>query len=168
MKKQTAKRWPVAIGLSIFAIFLACVATVMLALENPVEMSDLGMQGYHEYDANANKIIAAKIEFDKNYDIKYISEKLDQNSAVIAYRITDKAGNPVNDASVNIMITRPYDHSSDMPLESPKISDGVYTFESIVLPEPGRWNIMANVQIKDKQRYYSIKADTRYSEFFEY
>jgi len=168
MKKQTAKRWPMAIGLAIFAVFLACVATVIFALENPVEMSDIGMQGYHEYDANANNIIAAKIEFDKNYNIEYASEKLLQKSAVIIYEVTDKSGNPVNDAEINIMVTRPYDHSFDIPMDNPKINNGKYTFSSVELPKPGRWNIMANVRIKDKQRYYSIKADTRYAEVFEY
>ncbi len=167
-KKQTAKRWPILIGLSIFAIFLASVATVMVALEHPVEMSDHSMQDYHHYDANANHFIHAKIEFNKRYDIAYVSENLDLNSAVVMYKVTDKDGRSIDNARINIVMTRPSDNHTDIILENPTVNDGVYTFEKVTLPKEGRWNIMAKVAVGDMQRYYNLKADTRYSNVFEY
>ena len=166
-QKQKGRIWPIAISLSIFGIFLASVATVLIALENPVEMSDLGMQEYHKYDTNVNEIIEAKIAFDKKYSIEYLGQ-LKQGDAMVSYRVTDKAGNAINDAKINIMITRPNDHATDIPLDKVSVDNGVYTFESIALPKPGRWDIMANVVIGDKQRYYNLKADTRQTNAFEY
>ncbi len=166
-KKQTAKRWPILISLSIFVIFLAAIATVIVALKNPVEMSDLGMQEYHKYDMNVNKIIASRVAFNRKYEIEYLG-KLDQANAIVAYKITDKAGQVVNDAKINIMITRPNDHATDIPLEGATIDKGIYTFKSVSLPKPGRWDIMANVVIADNQRYYNLKADTRQANVFEY
>ena len=46
-------------------------------------------------------------------------------------------------------------------LSKPVSENGVYTFEAIDLPKPGRWDIMAKVTIGEYQRYYNLKADTR-------
>ena len=166
-KKQTAKRWPILISLSIFTIFLAAITTVIVALKNPVEMSDRGMQDYHHYDMNANEIIASRIAFNKKYIIEYLG-KLHQDNAIVSYKVTDKTGSAVNDAKINIMITRPNDHATDIPLEGTTVENGIYTFSGIHLPKPGRWDIMANIVIGDNQRYYNLKADTRYANAFEY
>jgi len=166
-KKQTAKRWPILISLSIFTIFLASIATVIVALKNPVEMSDRGMQDYHDYDMNVNEIIAARIAFNKKYTIEYLG-KLDQSNAVVAYKVTTKDGSAVNDAKINIMVTRPNDHATDIPLEDASVANGVYTFNSISLPKAGRWDILANFVIGNDQRYHNLKADTRYANAFEY
>jgi nitrogen fixation protein FixH len=168
MNKNAGKKWPIIIVGSIFGIVLGSVATIVVAMDNPVEMSDLGMQGYHEYDANANEIIAAKIKFEQSYNVTYGGEQLDASGAVVSYKVTDKSGNPVNDAKINVMMTRPDSHADDIALENPSVEEGVYTFRSVALPKEGRWDIMANVVVGDKQRYYNLKADTRYPNVFEY
>lgn len=166
--EQKGRIWPYAIVLSILFIVGASVATVVVAVNNPVEMSDIDMQGYHHYDANANDIIAAKIAFDKKYSIDYVSEELSQENAVIVYRVSDKEGNSISDAKINIVVTRPDNRKSDIVMDAPKVEDGRYVFEVGKLPLPGRWNIMAHAVIGEHERYYSLKADTRYSNVFEY
>jgi nitrogen fixation protein FixH len=168
MNKNPGKKWPIIILGSIFGIVFASVATVVVALDNPVEMSDLGMQGYHEYDTNINEIIASKIKFDQSYNVTYNGKQLAASGTVLSYKVTDKSGNPVNDAKINVMLTRPNSHAHDIALESPSVEQGVYTFESVNLPKEGRWDIMANVVVSDKQRYYNLKADTRHPNVFEY
>jgi len=167
-KQNKALIWPYAIVASILLIVVASAATVMVALENPVQMSDQNMQDYHEYDFNVNQHIMDRIIFDKHYNITYFSEKLEQDNAVVAYKVTDKEGNAVNEAKINIMITRPDDHDTDIPLDNPKMQNGIYTFESVKLPKPGRWNLIAHVVIGEHERYYNLKADTRYPNTFEY
>lgn len=167
-KKSEGRIWPYAIVLSILFIIAASVMTVVIAVENPVEMSDSNMQDYHHYDANANTFIEAKIAFDKKYIISYVSEKLEKEQAVVAYKVTDKAGNEVNSAKINIVLTRPDNCDSDIELNVASVKDGVYTFEVGALPLEGRWNIMANVVVGDNQRYYNLKADTRYPNAFEF
>lgn len=167
-KQPSGKIWPYAIVISILLIVAASVATVMVALEHPVEMSDSNMQDYHHYDKNANEFMAAKIAFNKNYTITYASEKLDLNNAVAIYKVTDSSGAVVNDAKLNIILTRPDNRNSDIVLDSPSVENGLYTFTAGKLPLEGRWNIMAHVVVGDNERYYNLKADTRQAKAFEF
>jgi nitrogen fixation protein FixH len=167
-EKSNGRVWPYAIVLSILFIAGASIATVVIAVNNPVEMSDLDMQGYHHYDANANDIIGAKIAFDKKYTVDYVSKELNQDNAVIAYKVSHKDGKGINDAKINIMVTRPDNHKSDIAFDNAKIDNGVYTFEVGKLPLAGRWDIMAHVVVGENEKYFSLKADTRHPNVFEY
>lgn len=166
--QDKALRWPVLIGLSIIFIFFAAIATVIVAIKNPVQDSDLFMRNYHETNADINDIITKKISFDKKYTISYVTEQFKSDNATLVYKITDKEGNAVNNAEFEVIVTRPNIHDYDMTLESPKVSDGVYRFKRVTLPKEGRWDIMAKVSIADDMRFYNLKADTRYPTTFEY
>lgn len=168
MKSNSGKIWPYIIGLSIVGIFGACVATVIVASSSPVQGSDLYMRSYHDADANVNELINAQIEFDKKYTIEYKTEKLSMAEAVIAYRITDKLGQAIDNANLEVVVTRPDVHKYDQKLINPTFRDGLYTFSPISLEKEGRWDIMAKVSIGEDSRYYNVKADTRAKEAFEY
>jgi len=167
-KKSDGRIWPYAIVVSILLIVVAAGATIYVALQHPVEMSDSNMQEYHHYDKNANEFIAAKIAFDKNYTIAYLSEKLDINSAVVVYKVTDSSGVVVNDAKMDIILTRPDNRNSDIVIDSPTVENGIYTFNAGKLPLIGRWNIMAHIVVGENERYYNMKADTRQAKAFEF
>ena len=168
MSKNSGKIWPYAIGISIILVFGACVATIVVASKLPVEKSDTYMMGYHEADANANELIEAKIAFDKKYKVEYITDGLSLENTTLKYRITDLNNNPINDAYIKAVITRPNNHKNDQELLNPMIDNGVYTFKSVTLAIEGRWDVMAKINIGDNQRYYNVKADTRAKEAFEY
>lgn len=161
MDKRAGKKWPWIISLSVVGIIAACAVTIKFALKNPDEPSDYGMQNYHEYDKNVNKIIEAKIAFDRLYTLNYASEPLQEQGSVIRYRITDKEGKGIDSADVSVVLTRPDTSKFDIVLDKPSVSDGLYTFKAINLPKQGRWDIMAKVSIDGVQRYFNIKADTR-------
>lgn len=165
---KSGKIWPYAIGISIIAVFGACVATVIVAGTLPVEKSDTYMMGYHQADANANELIKARIEFDKEYKVEYITDSLNLDSSVLKYKVTNLSGEAVNNAQLNVVVTRPNNHKHDQELSNPNISDGVYTFSKISLPVSGRWDIMAKIKVDDLQRFYNVKADTRNKELREY
>ncbi len=167
-KPSSGKIWPYAIVISILLIVAASVATVMVALEHPVEMSDSNMQEYHHYDKYANEFIAAKIAFNKNYTIAYVSEKFDINDAVVIYKVTDSSGAEVDNAKIDIVITRPDNRNSDIILDNPSVENGIYTFNAGKLSLIGRWNIMAHVVVGENERYYNMKADTRQDKAFEF
>ncbi len=168
MSKSNGRIWPYAIGASIILIFGACVATVMVANTLPVEKSDTYMMGYHEADAKANEIIEARIAFDKKYKIEYITDAISTDNSVIKYRVTDIDSNPVDNAKIKVVITRPNNHKHDQELVDPKVENGVYTFNPVKLAQEGRWDIMAKVNIGDVQRFYNLKADTRFKQASEY
>lgn len=161
-------RWPYGIALSFVLIIVLIIGTIVVASNNAVEPSDLYMQDYHVIDENKNDIIRAEIAFKKRYTIEYTTKMLDMKDAVISYALRDKAGHPVNDAKIKVVLTRPNTHDHDMTLENPTVVDGRYSFASVELPKEGRWDIMAHVVIGEHQRYYNLKADTRYPNTFEY
>ncbi|MFA6195946.1 MAG: FixH family protein [Sulfurimonas sp.] len=168
MSKSNANIWPYAIGISITLIFFASVATVIIATNAPVEKSDTYMMGYHEADAKANELIEARIAFDKNYKIEYVTDSFTLNEATIKYRVSDMNSKKVCDANITVVVTRPDNHQFDKQLGNPTIENGVYSFTPIKLEKEGRWDIMAKVSVGNLQRYYNVKADTRAKDAYEY
>ncbi len=167
-KKHRTTLWPYAIGASITLVFGFCVATVIVTSTLPVENSDTYMTYYQEADANANKFIKAKIAFDKKYKIEYLTDGISCAATNIKYKITDLNDNFVDNAKFKVIITRPNNHKYDQELTNPTYEDGVYSFKTITLPQKGRWNIMAKINVGDLQRFYNVKTDTRAKEAFEY
>lgn len=168
VNKNAGKKWPWIIAIATIIVIGLVINTVKVAINNPVEMSQYGMQSYHEYDNNVNAIINATIEFDKKYAVAFVTPKISEKSSIIAYTVKDRTGNAVNDANVSVVLTRPDTNKLDMVLENPSIANGVYTFKTIDLPKAGRWDIMAKICVGKDQRYYNLKADTRYSNTFEF
>lgn len=168
MSKSNGKIWPYAISASIILVFGACVATVIVTSKLPVQNSDTYMMGYHEADAKANELIKSKIEFDKKYKIEYITDAISKDNCAIKYKVTDVNLNPVNDAKIKVIVTRPDSRDYDHELSNSKVENGVYSFEPITLPKEGRWNVMAKVSIDDSYRFYNVKTDTRSKEVKEY
>ena len=168
-KPSDGRIWPYAIVISILIIIAAAAATVVVAVKHPVEMSDMDMQDYHHYDRNANDIINAKIAFDRLYDLSYHSHSFNKENAVVAYALVDKEGNAIDNAKINIMVTRPGDHNNDMPFDKPShIENGVYSFNICALPLEGRWNVLAEIIVDNNVRYFNLKVDTRNESAFEY
>ncbi len=167
-QKSNGKIWPYAIAIAIALVFVAAVATVIIAHKLPVEDSDTYMMGYHEADAKANDIIKARIAFDKKFQIEYLTEGLSLDNTVLKYRVSTLAGEPVDDAQIKVIITRPNKHKYDKELSNPSESQGIYTFSATHLDVAGRWNIMAKIKVGDLQRFFNVKADTRTKDAYQY
>lgn len=165
---ESGKIWPWAIVISILLIIGAAVLTVMKALENPVQESEIYMRHYQNTMANMNDIIEAQIAFDAKYKLSFVTDQISSKATTLQYKITTINGDPIDSAKIEVRVTTPYDHDHDHDLSSPSIVDGLYTFETITLPKEGRWDIMAKVEIGDFSRYYNLKADTRYPQTTEY
>lgn len=168
MNLSNGKIWPYAIGTSIIFIFGACVATIVVTSQMPVEKSDTYMMAYQDADAQANELIQAEIEFNKKYKIEYINNGISLTNSTLEYKVTDLENNPIENAKIDVIITRPNNHKNDQELKSPKYENGIYTFENVTLPIDGRWDIMAKLSIGDNQRFYNVKADTREKKITEY
>lgn len=167
MSKNNSNIWPYAIGISIALVFSFCVATIVVTAKAPVQESDIYMAKYQDADSRANEIIKARIAFDKLYNVEYLSE-VNVDATIVKYKITDKNMQPVNDATLRVILTRADLNKDDIELTAPKIENGIYTFYEVKLPKAGRWNVMAKINIADNERFYNLKADTRYKEVFEY
>ncbi len=168
MNMSNGRIWPYAIGASILLVFGFAVTTIIVTSTMPVEKADAYMMYYQEADANANKLIEARIAFNKKYKIEYVTQGLSCENSVIKYRVTDLNNNPVSDAQLKVIVTRPNNHKYDQELTNPTYKNGIYTFSSIKLPQKGRWDIMAKVNVGKLQRFYNVKADTRTAKVVEY
>jgi len=168
MNLSNGRIWPYAISAAIIFVFGAGIATIMVAVKLPVEISDTYMMSYQDADVKANDIIKARLAFNKKYQIEYINKNLKMEDTVIQYKISDLNSNPINNAKVKLVITRPTDHNSDQEIVDATIKNGIYTFSNIKLPLKGRWNLMLKVDIDSLHRFYNVKVDTRKNKFTEY
>ncbi|MBD3806996.1 FixH family protein [Sulfuricurvum sp.] len=168
MFKNPGVKWPIIIAVSIVGIIGACVWTIKVAINNPVEMSEYGMQSYHEYDRDVNDIIEAKIAFDQKYSISFVTPQITAKGTVVEYNLTDKSGRAVNNGQIDVVLTRPNENKYDINLSNPTVVEGRYIFAPVDLPKLGRWDIMAKVSVGSDQRYYNLKADTRNPNTFEF
>ena len=166
---SNGKIWPYVISIAILTFFGAIVFSVTYIVKTaPVEKSHAFMMDYDNADLAANEIIQNSIDFNKKYKVSYITEVLSQESTILKYKITDIKGKAINTAKLVALITRPNHHKHNQELINPKIENGIYTFNSVMLAEPGRWNIMTKITIGENKRFYNVKADTRAKEAFEY
>lgn len=166
---SSGKIWPYAISIAILTFFGAIVFSVSFIVKTaPVEKSKTYMMGYNYADLQANELIQARIDFNKKYKVSYITDTLTQESAVLKYKVTDIDGLAVNNAKILSIITRPNHHNNNQELTNPSVENGIYTFSSVTLAQPGRWDIMAKITIGEEERFYNVKADTRAKEAFEY
>ncbi len=168
MKEDKALRWPYGIALSFILIIGLIYGTIVVSLEYPIEPSDRNMLNYHDYDKNVNEIIIKKLAFDKMYELSYIGKPISTTNTQIKYKLIDKFGKAIDNATIKAMITRPDQNDYDIILQNPKVVDGVYSFEEVTLPKEGRWNIIASISLGEHLRFLNLKADTRYPQTFEY
>lgn len=168
MSLSSGKQWPIGVSLSIMLIVGACALTVYIALLQPVEEDADMMLDYHSLNANVNDVIVAEIVFNRKYSAKYIGEGVSQEGSRIAYRVEDLNGNPVNNAKIEVILTRPITREHNINLGEPRIEDGNYYFDNTVVSDKGRWNILAKVSVGDVYRHMNLKSDTTSKNIFEY
>ncbi len=162
------KQWPIGIVISTLLIVLACVVTVYLALLQPVQEDTDMMAGYHSMDGNANEMIISGIRFNAKYKLTYTGEGVSEQGSVISYKMVDINENPVNDAVLKVICSRPVTSDNQLVLENPRIENGNYYFENVKVPEKGRWNILARVSVGEDFRHMNLKSDTLDKDVYEY
>ena len=168
MKSDPGKKWPWIVVGSILGVVGLSYWTVNIAMNNPVQLSDLDMQDYRHFEHDANAIVNAKIEFDKRYEVTYVTETFKPEGAAVAFKVVTRDGNTIDDANITARLTRPGTHEFDRDLAIVSVENGVYRFETVTLPKEGRWDVLARIQVGNRYRFFNLKADTRYSNVFEY
>jgi len=162
--------WPhmilgfIAIGLGLG--FWTVKSTVGL----PVHESNEYMMKYQEADLDANEILEAQHRFDARYrlslegmklsdfkekNLKRKGRKIVRLDAVnrIVYRITDHSGNPVTDANVSLLLTRPHTEKDDQFFPKIQSDNGNYAIPSLRLKKPGRYILRVRAQKGDAVGY---------------
>ena len=165
---RNGMQWPIGIISSIIFIVIACAVTVYIALLQPVKEDQEMMLDYHALDANANDVIVAGIIFNKKYNLTYTGEGVSVNGSTLSYRLEDMDGNPINNATFEVVIARPIVTTENVSLNNPRIEDGNYIFDNVKVSEKGRWNILAKVTVGGDYRHMNLKSDTMDKSVYEY
>lgn len=160
--------WPIGIISSVIFIIIACALTIYVALLQPVQEDQDMMADYHSLNDSVNDIIIAGVKFNARYKLSYIGEGVSTEGSSITYRIEDMQANPVNDAVIKVVLSRPITSDNQLVLENPRITDGTYVFENVKVALEGRWNILTKVSVGDDYRHMNLKSDTMDKDVYEY
>ena len=150
MAKKTF--WPYAIVLSIIAIIIACVATIVIALQNPVEMDSAYMQSYQKVDENITFIKESEARFDEKFALKFEPE-FKGLQGKFKFHLTPKNGE-ISSFSYEILLTRPQTNKDNKTLNA-LWQENELVSESVSLKE-GRWQLLLRLNDKQDTRYYKF------------
>ncbi len=138
--------------------------TIKSAASMPVSESNNFQKKYQQADMNINKILEAQELFNANYlivpmdfkesDFKPKSNMKRKQGIVAAlgkknkfsYKVTTKDGEPVNDANVSFLLTRPHTVIDDQKFKQLKVENGIYSTPIIRLNKAGRYILSLRVQ----------------------
>jgi nitrogen fixation protein FixH len=150
--------------------------TVKSAGSLPVSEENAFMMKYQKADKGINDIIAAQQRFDTRYTIAAEGERiavpvknskaakeeraivLKKGANTIVFRITDKAGNAVEDMNVSFLLTRPHTVADDQRIKNVPFIDGAYILKEINISKPGRYILELRAQKGDAIGYYKTPA----------
>ncbi len=175
-KKKTF--WPhMIVGFLLLGITLG-YWTVKTATKMPVQESNEYLMKYQQADISINDILDKKERFDKNYTIviKNVKTKiipienakrtkeektliLNKGKNSFVYAIKNLKGEPVSDANVSFLLTRPHTIKEDQYRDHVERRSGVYSVEDINITSPGRYITRLKVMIdKDTVGYHEMPA----------
>lgn len=80
--------------------------------------------------------------------------------AVFSISVTDKAGQPISGAQVEVTFLRPADKTKDKQFALPESTAGTYG-QSVQLDEPGSWSVVLRIQRGDE--VHEVKGTTQVS-----
>lgn len=161
-KKKTF--WPYGILISIFAIILACIATIIFASNYPVYEDDFYLSSkYQDVKFDYAKIEQAQNKFNHLYDIKLdlnssIAKKkriiyhLENNASKVRFIIIPKQDTKT-DLQANLLLTRPHTSEQDKELHATLSQNPM---KQIVLDatlpklEKGRWQLKLKLTSDEK------------------
>lgn len=163
--------WPYGILLSIFAIVIACIVTIIFASNYPVYEDDSYLEKYQNVDKNINQIQKQQKNFDDNFIVKLninnkknkkgkIIYNIKQDQKYINILIEEKTNLNAFDIKSISKLTRPHTNTQDKILENKieKNTNNTYILK-IKIPqlEHGRWQIKTKLEKnKDTIGFFSF------------
>ncbi len=151
--------WPIGITMSILAIGGMCIWTVAIAQSMPIQMDNSYFKDYRDVDMNINEIITKQKEFDTKYNVLLQQKDLKIGENSILVRVTDKQNSAINNASVDVLLTRPHTVENDIKLTYSTNKDGVYKFKPFNVQDLGRWQIQTRVTIDKLISYNKLEVN---------
>ena len=153
--------WPYYIVVAFIPFVAGIIATLVIALDNPVAMDDTFLENYQKVDKNYNELMAKQVEFNKEINATVITPSLVMGEQELSIVVTQKlTGAKVNTATFKGVLTRPETQAMDQNLTFVYTDSGVYKAK-VNVPKVGRWQVKTLVSVGQNsgmvQREYSIR-----------
>jgi len=154
--------WPLfVLALLMMGIFLA-TWTILTVSKNQVVESDDYMGRYQYVDANINKIMKDKLEFEKKYKIEFVDKVFKPGKHQIKLKIIDlSTGMNFKDADLLVQFARYETHDSDVVIDIFSVQDDMYVSSEFETIKDGRWiiNIMVDINGLIGHKIYYVYLD---------
>jgi len=186
MKIQKYHFWLLFFFLIFGFTFSMIVWTVKSAVNTPVYEDRSFLSSYHLVDGDYNKMMADNEEFLQKYGVKFdinghqvgleISDvflgqrslkkehkhrdflKVGKNDISVSV-VDKKTSKVVNNAKIELLLTRAIEDNGDLDIKSFKFKDNKYATEATV-PVKGHWNLTGKVSVDNYVGYFFIKTNT--------
>lgn len=147
--------WPYGIVLSIIGCVIACVTTIIISLDYPVEMDNVYFQNKQNVDQNINEILASQKAFDDKFSVKLLNDEIKINTLnEIKISIKNKTQNS-KIIAYKSMMTRPETNALNLELNA-TLSDEIL-LTSFNPTQVGRWQFMLQLQDENATGYYRFE-----------
>jgi hypothetical protein len=139
--------WPQTVITMIVLVVIACIWTIKIALNNPVQMSDKFLDNYQSVDDNINSLLHNQAKFRENYSVDINSINISKPITSLKIKISDKNGFVIDDLNLKVKVTRPETRELDQSFENLQFRDGYYILENVKTEKDGRWIVVVNAEI---------------------
>ena len=156
--KQEMNYWPYAIVGMILTVVLLGIWTIKVAVSNPVQLDNSYMMKYQDVDENISDILEKQKIFDTKYIIDLSKNILKPGENRIEVALKDRNGNPVDNAEIIAVVTRPTTLKDDIELKEFVQMNDHYVSKPFELKRGGRWNIQVRVTIGDDVGFKTRKT----------
>ena len=151
--------WPHAIVISLVLIIISCVATIVVAVKNPVEMDGFYFERYQNVDENINEIEASQKRFDARYTLKFEPE-FDGLNGHFKIAVVSKNGSLAPNFTHEILLTRPATNEQNQNLNA-KFDGQILKTQPITLPKKGKWQILLKISDANDTGFYKFSFEAR-------
>ncbi|CZE47763.1 FixH family protein [Campylobacter geochelonis] len=159
MQTNSSKKtfWPYGILLSIGAIVVACVATVIFSLDYPVHMDSFYLESYDKVDRNYNEIQKSQAKFESKFDVALLPKDINLNKKSEAdIKIVSKTAENLPNLTSEILLTRPETNEFDKKLDA-KFENGVLKTQEFSVTKKGRWQLLVKLSDGDSTAFYKFE-----------
>ncbi len=161
--------WPYGILLSLLAVIIACVVTIIFANDYPVYEDDFYLDKYQNIDYNFNQIQQKQARFEELFRLSFENEKLTITGKrkIKSYEVSPgellnfkleklKDLDPVLLRS-EVLLTRPHQNTENQLLQA-KIEKELLSIRLPLGLERGRWQLKLKLRANDEAvGFYSFE-----------
>ena len=160
--------WPYSIILIIIAGIVACVYTVWLSFDYPVDSDESYFMSYQNVKNNFNEIQKSEELFDENFTVKILAQEVELKQGKKNAFLIDKAELKIEISSIKeedasklislAKLTRPHTRHSDMDLELSKEAN-IFTasFKDFDEMQIGRWTLLVDFANERMNKFLKLE-----------